>query len=180
MFGQNSTCTIKINGSVIPYEVIEFQYNETYLWDDYIFYEKNLIVCNITIPMNKTIILEYTFKTYVKPPPSRIDYLKFNYDIGTAAAWNGTISETVEFKVHGRQPDSYSDYYNFSIIDISDGKRYIWEWKNVVIPTGMRSVFISYRIDSSYISLGNYYIVFFLLGIISVIILQRRVKSIKF
>ena len=183
LFGLSSNCTIKINGTVIPYDIIEFQYNETetYIWEDYFIYEKNLIVCNITIPMNKTIILEYKFETLIfsEPPRVKIDYLDFDYDIATAAAWNGTISEIVEFKVHGRQPDSYSDYNNLLIIDISDGKRYIWEWINIVITPGTHPIKISYKIDYTYISLGNYYIAFLLLGMISLILLLRRGKQIK-
>ena len=182
VFGENSTCIIKINDSIIPYKVIQYHWNESYSWDEYIsIHNRNLIICNITLPMNKTVILEYKFESYLELPRMNIDSLEFHYDVGTAAAWNGTISETVEFKVHGRQPDSYSNNNNPRIIDISDGKRYIWEWRNIVIPIGMHSVYISYKgyYDHYAISLGNYYFVFFLFGIISLIILQRSVKLIK-
>lgn len=188
VFGQNSSCTIKINNTIIPYELIKYQWNESYSWDDYIsVYNRNLIICNITIPMNKTIILDYNFKTYIEPLLKDIGYLDFHYDIGTAAAWNGTISETIEYKVHGRQPDSYSSHYNLSILNISGGKRYIWEWNNIVITPGTYSVYISYKGNYEYnwgypiISLGNWYIIFLLLGFVSLLIVSmRRVKQIKF
>lgn len=190
LFGLNSNCTIKINNTILPYEVIEYQRNESYSWDIYIkVYHRNLIVCNITLPKNKTVNLEYAFKTSFTSTLRDVGYLDFHYDIGTSKIWNGTISERIEFKVHGRQPDSFfnvsSPTINFTIIEIADTKRYIWEWENAIIPTGLYSVYISYKGNYNYsmwplISLGNWYIIFLLLGLVSLLIVsKRRVKQIK-
>jgi hypothetical protein len=185
VFGNDSTCMIKINESIIPYEVIEYQRGDTYSWDDYIsIYHRNLIVCNITLPLNKSIILEYKFKTHINSPLNDVGYMEFHYDIGTASVWNGTISERIEFKVHGRLPDKYLNTTFLRIIDIPDGKSYIWEWRDVSFPTGYLSVYISY--DGNYvynwgriISFGNFYLLFLLLGFISLVILQRRAVSLN-
>ncbi|MBY8981238.1 MAG: hypothetical protein KGD72_12675, partial [Candidatus Lokiarchaeota archaeon] len=71
-----------------------------------------------------------------------MDILKIFYDVGTSRAWNGTISERVEFKVYGKTPDSYSPSRNCTISDITNGKSYAWEWENEII--NINSVYISY------------------------------------
>ncbi|MFW9864968.1 MAG: hypothetical protein ACFFEN_02640 [Candidatus Thorarchaeota archaeon] len=182
IFGLDSNCTIKINNSVIPHDVVRYPWNESYTWDDYIMiYNRNLIVCNLSLPKNKSILLEYNFKTNLESLLRDVSYLNFIYDIGTAAVWEGKISETVEFRVIGRLPDSHSN--DPMIMEILNGKSFIWEFKNVEIPPGLLSVYISYLGDYEYnwfkISLGYFFLIFLLLGFISLIILQRRIISIK-
>lgn len=86
------------------------------------------------------------------------------------------------------QPDTYNNISSqqiaFKIIEIPNGNRYIWEFKNVSIPPGLESVYISY--DGSYnnpmlpvISMGDSFIVFLLLGIISLIKLIHKRLIIK-
>ncbi|KKL63542.1 hypothetical protein LCGC14_2174060 [marine sediment metagenome] len=65
--------------------------------------------------------------------------------MGTSRAWNGPITERVEFKVYGKLPDSYSNYsseYNCSVSDNEDGISYAWEWENKVI--SVDRVYIKY------------------------------------
>ena len=62
--------------------------------------------------------------------------MEFHYDIGTASVWSGTISERIEFIVHGQLPDKYLNTTFLTILDNHDGKSYIWEWKDVSFPTG--------------------------------------------
>ena len=70
------------------------------------------------------------------------DYLNIYYDVGTSRAWNGTISERVEFKVYGKTPDSYSSSRNCTISDITNGKSYAWEWEDEIINSNI--VYITY------------------------------------
>ena len=50
--------------------------------------------------------------------------------------WSGNITEKVTFKIHGHQPDSYTDYHNGMlrkhciITEFEKGKNYVWEWVN--------------------------------------------------
>ncbi|GAH57197.1 unnamed protein product, partial [marine sediment metagenome] len=60
---------------------------------------------------NNSITIEYSFIAYIDTTTS-IDILNIYYDVGTSRAWNGTISERVEFKVYGKLPDSYSSSRN--------------------------------------------------------------------
>jgi hypothetical protein len=189
IFGLNSTCILKMNDSKISYEVIECRWNDDSPWNDYISFASRriLVVCNITIPMNASVILDYNFKTQIKSELSDVGSVSFLYDVGTAKAWNGTITETIEFKVHGLQPDSYTERdLSPRIIEITDGKRYIWELRNEEIPypLSIYGIYISFKGDYQYreftISAGNYYIIFLFLGIISLIALRKRVKSINY
>ena len=72
-------------------------------------------------------------------------------------AWNGTVSERVEFKVYGKPPDYYSSYrkdhfeYNCTISDITNGKSYAWEWENEII--NVNSVYISYSYYNPWVRL---------------------------
>ena len=74
------------------------------------------------------------------------------YDVGTSRAWNGSITESVEFKAHKKLPNSYStigpdsNNYSCTVSNISDGRSYVWEWVDEII-----------MIDSVYISYNNPY-----------------------
>ncbi|MFX1278507.1 MAG: hypothetical protein ACFFA3_03770 [Promethearchaeota archaeon] len=185
LLGLNSTCTIKMNDSILPYEIIEYESGEHYSWDDYInMVHRNLIVCNITLLENKTTILKYNFKTIFVYD---VGILSFHYDIGTARIWNGTISEIIEFRVFGQQPDTYnilsSQQITFEIIEIPNGNRYIWGFKNVLIPPGLESVYISYDNYNNpmltVISMGDSFVVFLLLGIVSLIKFIYKRKKLR-
>ncbi|MFX1427778.1 MAG: hypothetical protein ACFFBE_15095 [Promethearchaeota archaeon] len=185
LLGLNTTCTIKINDSILPYEIIEYKVGEQYSWDDYInMVDRNLVVCNITLLENKTTILKYNFKTIFVYGAG---ILSFHYDIGTARIWNGTISEDIEFRVFGQQPDTYNNLSGpqstFEIIEIPNGNRYIWKFRNVSIPPGWESVYIMYGGSSNnkmlLISMGNSYVVFLFFGIVTLIILNQKGKKLR-
>lgn len=136
--------------------MIEYDVNN-YPWDESIFsyfdwfsgYRRKFVVFNISIAKNKSIEIEVNFEVTLSNRYSdSSNILRIFYDVGTSRAWNGTITERVEFNVHGKPPDSYSDYregsfeYNCTISDIENGRSYAWEWENERIMTN--SVFISY------------------------------------
>jgi len=128
-----SSCVIKIDNTTVSYDLIEYNFTDSPI--------------NATFPENDSITIEYSFDANIGISSS-VGILNIYYDVGTSRAWNGTISERVEFKVYGKRPDSYSSYrkdhieYNCTISDIEDGKSYAWEWENEII--NVNSVYISY------------------------------------
>ena len=148
-----NTCLIKVKNETIPHNYIEYNITN-YYWKDYFDYiymgSRKFLITNVTIPSNDSITIEYSFNAYINTLSYSNDVLHINYDVGTSRAWNGTITEQVEFRVYGETPDSYSTYSgyregsedNCTITHIEDGKSYTWNWKEQVIR--VNSVYISY------------------------------------
>lgn len=138
--------------NTIPFQVTEQDINVV-PWDQYYdFYfngplNRKFIIINISIPANDSLDVGYEFDTYIANPNYR-QTIDIYYDVGTSRAWNGSITERVEFKVVGKQPDYYSDDRKYSfelnctITDIENGKCYSWNWKNELI--NVNGVYISY------------------------------------
>lgn len=183
-----STCMVKVGGNDINISFIEVDLYES-SWEQYFesspewSNRRKFVVINTTVAENSSIELEYSFDAYTVDPNS-VDVLEIYYDVGTSRAWNGSITERVEFRVHGKLPDSYSNCtenvfdYNCTIKEIEDGKSYAWEWLNKVITTD--SVSIEYRNPWRYI-LGRilpFIIIPSVWGtiIILIVIIRRRVK----
>ena len=137
-----SSCVIKIDNTSISYDFIEYNFTES-PWEEYLDWQYNhnrkFLIINATFPKNDSITIEYSFSAHIDT--SYMDILRIFYDVGTSRAWNGTISERVEFKVYGKTPDSYSSN-NCTISDITNGKSYAWEWENEII--NVNSIYISY------------------------------------
>lgn len=186
-----SSCVIKIENTTIPYYFLEYNFTlspwEEYLDSRYI-YGRKFIVINVTVPENDSKTIEYSFDAYIDGLDS-YDAVDICYDVGTSRAWNGTITERVEFKVYGKRPDSYSAYrkdyfeYNCTISDIEDGYSYLWEWENEII--NVNSVYIAY-FWSNYWGGRIFFILIFILVYgsiaavcISLLLLRRKRKRIK-
>ncbi len=158
---------IMVNNSAIPYKIM--------------FGGSIYLICNVTLPKNDSLVLEYSFNTYLVTPPilsSNYYEIDFEYYVGTSRTWNGNITEMVEFRVKGYQPDRvYSvekpgndviiNGKNCTISNINGGKSYLWEWNNVRIYEDYVS--LSYDIMSGFkdntISFGKYFMLFTLIGI---------------
>jgi len=147
-----STCVIKVDNDLKPFKVIQHHWSDP--WDEYLDSvglgmsdRRNFILTNVTFPENSSVKIEYSFDAYIDHPNSE-DELAIYYDVGTSRAWNGSITERVEFKTYGKLPDSYSksipDIYNYSctISNFSNGRSYTWDWVNETIM--IDSVYISY------------------------------------
>jgi hypothetical protein len=143
----NSTFNIKINDTIVPYTILDgyrhgsdLWYEAWLIWGDDIM----LIVCNITIPENSSIVLKYEIDTSKEINLDELDELTIFYVVGTSRLWSGNITESVEFKVQGKIPHKYYKPINKSCIvsKLPDGKSYLWEWKNEIIPD--KSVYIVY------------------------------------
>jgi hypothetical protein len=146
-----STCVIKINNTIKPFKSIQHHWSDP--WDEYLdsvglgmSNRRNFILTNVTFPENSSVKIEYGFDAYIDQPNSD-DRLTIYYDVGTSRAWNGTITEHVEFKTYGKLPDSYSSMphntnYSCTISNFSNGRSYTWDWVNETIMAD--SVYISY------------------------------------
>jgi len=116
--------------------------------------KRNFIITNITFPENSSVKIEYSFDAYIIHTDTDGD-LTIYYDVGTSRAWNGSITERVEFKTYGKLPDSYSingpSLYNYSctVSNFSNGRSYTWEWVDETIMVD--SVYISYRYPYPYL-----------------------------
>lgn len=177
-----ATCVIKADNDSKPF--IFFRYHWSDPWAQYLDSVdlgmtdiRNFILTNITFPENSSVKIEYSFDAYIIQPDSD-GYLRIYYDVGTSRAWNGSITERVEFKTHGKLPDSYSknipDMYNYSctISNFSNGRSYVWEWVNETIM--INNVYISYSYPyvyfwgriSVFIIFGCYFGVPVIIGVI--------------
>jgi len=146
-----STCVIRIDNIIQTFKFIQLNWSDP--WADYLysigldlFYSRTFILTNVTFPENYSVKIEYSFEAYIDQPNSD-DRLYIYYDVGTSRAWNGTITECVEFKTYGKLPDSYSnntDMYNydFTVSNLPNGRSYTWDWIDETIM--LNSVYISY------------------------------------
>ena len=155
-----SSCVIKIENTSVPFDFIEYNFTdspwEEYLQASYFMQNRKFLIINATFPENDSITIEYSFDANIHISSS-VGILNIYYDVGTSRAWNGTISERVEFKVYGKTPDSYSSYrkdrfeYNCTISNLNNGKSYAWEWEKEII--NVNSVYISYSYYNPWVKL---------------------------
>ncbi|MFX1281986.1 MAG: hypothetical protein ACFFA3_21735 [Promethearchaeota archaeon] len=140
----NSNVTVEVNSTQISFDVgnaYDFGI-EDWVWNYSLFELWTYIKCNITIPENSSQTIRYKFDGLIsKPLGGGTGEFSINYDLETSNAWSGNITERVEFRVHGKLPDRYSEYTRgvyedrCIITDIDHGKIYSWEWNNERINT---------------------------------------------
>jgi len=190
-FRENSTCIIKINNSVIPFSVKCFRPygldkddpDLDGLWGIYLlqnyFVNTTFLICNVTIPTNTSIILEYAFDTNKTINLNNLTELKIYYYVGTSRYWKGVTTESVEFKVLGKTPD---DFYNnnCTVSELPDGPNYLWEWKNEIIYDAY--VFILYEGNYTFIlfpiiSFGNSFLFITIMCLLSLIYIIKLNRS---
>ena len=182
-----STCLIKIGENVTPFSFVEYNSYQS-PWEEYLDYypgmssKRKFIVINVTFPENDSVDVEYSFDAFLANSDSTIDELRIYYDVGTSHAWNGTITERVEFKVHGKLPDSYLECdpylfdYNCAISDIENGKSYAWEWVNERIM--INSVYISYYYPHRLLMLILYILIPSMIAVTIIILVKMKRKGI--
>ena len=146
-----SNCTVEVNNSQIMFDIGDpYEFGiEDWVSNYSMFYLWTYIVCNITIPENGSQTIKYKFNGLMPNSIYENDDVSIFYDLDTSKAWNGNITERVEFRVHGKLPDGYSEwtegYYEERCIitDVEDGRNYTWEWNNEQINT--KRVGITYK-----------------------------------
>lgn len=145
-----STCIIKVDNDLKPFTF--FQYHWSDPWAEYLDTVElgnlhSFVLTNITLVENSSVQIEYSFDAYMIPSVDD-DQIRILYNVGTSRAWNGSITERVEFKTHGKLPNSFSsetpyfDNYSFTLTNFSDGRSYTWEWIDETINTN--TIYISY------------------------------------
>lgn len=181
-----STCLIKIEENVTPFSFVEYNSYQS-PWEEYLDVypgmssKRKFIVINVTIPENDSVIVKYSYNAYIANSDSTIDELRIYYDVGTSRAWNGTITERVEFKVHGRIPDSYLECdpylsnYNCAISNIQNGKSYAWEWINERIM--INSVYISYYYPHRLLTLILFILIPSMIAVTIIILVKIKRKG---
>ena len=100
-----ASCLIKVENNVVPFSFIHLHWSDP--WIEYLDSvglgmsdQRNFIITNITFPENSSVKIEYRFDVYIIHTDIDGD-LTIYYDVGTSRAWNGSITERVEFKTYG-------------------------------------------------------------------------------
>ncbi|MFX1387739.1 MAG: hypothetical protein ACFE9M_11030 [Promethearchaeota archaeon] len=147
--------SVSVNGTFVPSDILYYDELESQLWEDYIdnipwgnILPRYWVLCNISIPENKTVEIHYKFNNPKPTYPSDLTSLDILYDVGTARLWNGTITEKVEIRVHGRAPNYIYNEQLCNVSDILDGKSHTWEWLDETIEINL--VGIHYYYDGRY------------------------------
>lgn len=129
--GLSKTVEVRVNGTLISHELVETGYLEPLEWSSYLNPAiRVFIISNISFEHDSTTILEYTWSAAFEPDS---DYVFVKYDIGTGKAWNDTLTERIEFKVKGAQPDRITDNNEFDRLQIEQkpfAKYYVWSWED--------------------------------------------------
>jgi hypothetical protein len=130
------------NGTEIDYELFQIEFDENTTWFDYLDgFQRNIFVSNLTLTSNSSLILHYSFDYKLSwiQDGVKIYSAEVWYDVGTARAWSGNITELVEFTVYGKQPynprclgrDEIGWYEKETIItSVENGFNYAWFWEN--------------------------------------------------
>lgn len=179
-----SSCVIKIENTTVSYDFLEYNFTdspwEEYLESQYFMQNRKFLIINATFPENESITIEYSFDANIGISSS-VGILNIYYDVGTSRAWNGTISERVEFKVYGKRPDSYSSYrkdhfeYNCTISDVEGGKSYAWEWENEII--NVNSVYISYSYYNPWGKIVFYLFYPSLFALVIILLVSKKIRN---
>ena len=186
IYSENIIGDISLNDSSIPFSIRPFNFSdslwlESSLWKEYLqgsgIPYVTFLICNITIPENTSITLEYTFDSNITVDLRALGELFFRYDVGTSRVWKGNVTESVEFRVFGKTPD---EFYNNSctVSDLQDGKIYLWEWKNEIIYDDYVYIMYygNYSWPSYFIPFGNSFLtikIIFVFVLVYVIKLRR-------
>jgi hypothetical protein len=159
---------IIVNDTLIPYEIVRISEEEHPQWRDFLgwrFDSRTFIINNITFHMDSLTRVSHSFSVYIDSGSAINDIV---YDVGTSRAWTENVTETVDFRVQGIQPD----YYSSGCIKtkIENGTSYSWQWINTVILE--ENVGISYDKRSFYERNLVGFILFYIVGIPTIVLVS--------
>jgi hypothetical protein len=137
------TLEISVNGLKTEFELIFLDFEEltSDWWSSYFspqgvegsmyyFHARQFALTNITFTGFSNTTIDYSFNG--TSWYNCYNDLKIVYDVATGNAWNGSTTETVEFRVIGKQPSQPSNPSTIlTISDIDGGKSYMWSWIDV-------------------------------------------------
>ena len=176
------TLTIKADGIEIEHEIIfqdEYEIEEN--WGSYfglsLTQDRYFALCTLNFTGFSNTTIHYSFqsdihKNRISDGIKTYDALMIIYDLGTARAWNGNITERIEFRVHGEQPKYVFNSTRTLITDFESGTSYIWKWNNELIENYW--VFIGYEYPPNWIyptSTSGFDKISFISGLLAVVIL---------
>lgn len=134
---------VHANNTEIDFTSIHIERTEDSPWNVFFRedYDRNFLVSNVTFYANTTTVLHYSFEYEDSMYDStwKIEYggITFEYDVSTAKAWCGNISETVNFTFYGEQPQYYNCHSfegapkkNPIITHNGNSSSYVWVWEN--------------------------------------------------
>ncbi|MCE7741566.1 MAG: hypothetical protein GOP50_03830 [Candidatus Heimdallarchaeota archaeon] len=138
--GLSDSLLIEVEGSEKEFDIVYYDYhnNTANSWMDYfslyITESRYFALCNVTFAGFSNTTIRYRFNSTTSFTDGSALYI--TYDVGTARAWNSSITETVEFRVIGEQPTDFTDfteegYANLTVTEISRGQSYLWSWVEV-------------------------------------------------
>ncbi|NPD90355.1 MAG: hypothetical protein HGN29_16705 [Asgard group archaeon] len=124
-----------VNGTPAPLQIIDDEFTENI--EEELEYFFNFLCLNYTEFQNDTIIhvrisAEVTFSTSLG---RNVQILTISNDLRTMNYWNNYFNKTVEFRVNGIQPTSYSDYSDTTperkclVTHYESGTSYFWFWE---------------------------------------------------
>ena len=144
---------ITANGSVVDAELIHVEGHEQDPWHEYVGLDiyRDILVTNYTFITQTSTIIHYSFEYTVSQDDNsyKPEGVFISYIVGTARAWDGNITETVEFIVHDQQPTNYWCFCDWdnndpSVHQIEDGYSYIWSWDEEQIQEDAIEVYFPY------------------------------------
>jgi hypothetical protein len=131
------------NETEIEYENMTIEYYEDSPWYEYLGdqMERDIYVSNLTFASNTSTTLHYSFdyKLFWKEGNAYYGFAILHYDVGTARAWSGNITETVAIAAYGQQPSTLrcvgrteTGWYEVepTIKEVENGFKYSWSWEN--------------------------------------------------
>lgn len=181
---------VKINNSLAEYEIISIESLEESPWNEYLYFpsERDLIVSNVTFLTKTTTICYYKFDYTVSKEivGQKTDYGAFeiNYDVGTARAWSGNISEIVDFRIVetkvygtscvGTKPGSRIEKDPI-ITEIEGGNSYKWIW----VKEEMKCDFIEVVLGFEKINSTDFVELWILLSSLLILAYVKKIKHKK-
>ncbi len=128
---------LRVNDTPLDFIEIELSVDQSDYLDDLISAPTpeiiSVIAANVSFTGYSNTTLSYSsFNSFNRK--NSATYVRITYYVSTGRVWYGNLTESVEFLVHGLQPDYY-DEWNFDpaircqVSNISDGKSYLWEFE---------------------------------------------------
>ncbi|OLS32869.1 MAG: hypothetical protein HeimAB125_04420 [Candidatus Heimdallarchaeota archaeon AB_125] len=135
--GLTDSLKIEVDGIETEYDIVYYNYNNDSAtpWMNYfqlyIVQERYFAICNITFSGQSNTTIRYRFDSITNFRYTE-EVIWITYDVGTARAWDGLLTEYVEFNVYGKQPTYYyNNTANTTVTEIENGKSYLWSWEKI-------------------------------------------------
>ena len=193
-FRRLDNCTVLLNGTKVPFITIagnklEQEYNSE-IWEEYLvnelpyyhelaYFRESWVLCNISIPKNSSIKLEYDFIVPRAKFTQLIRYYYILYDVGTARLWNGNTTEIVEINVNDNLPTSIFSEDLCDVSNISNRMSYRWEWNNERIEINFLGLYyyLSFLHEYDYLYTSIKLYILLIISIVGILLFIKKYNS---